>query len=171
MRTTAMVPACAERLADVVAAAEPRLLAMPDATTTRRPAPGKWSPREIVGHLVDSASNNHGRFVRACWQDDLVCAGYAQAEWVLLQRYQEVPWRELVALWAGFNRLLAHVMASIPEPARTRPRARHNLDQVAFRTPPAPAEATLGWFMDDYVAHLEHHLRQVLGERWREEAC
>lgn len=156
----------ATRLRAAVDAGARDLAALTDAESARRPAPGRWSPREVIGHLIDSASNNHGRFVRALSQDDLVFPGYAQDGWVEAQRYAEAPWGELVALWAAFNRHLARVMDAMPTDARTRPRARHNLDQIAFRTLPSGAPATLEWFMADYVDHLEHHLRQVLGATW-----
>ena len=159
-------PAYASRLRDVVDAAEPQLLAIGDDTSARRPAPGKWSPREIIGHLIDSAGNNHGRFVRAGLGGDLVFEGYAQDGWVELQRYNDSPWRELVRLWAGYNRQLARTMAGIPEAVRMREHSRHNLHEVAW-SPRSPDEpATLDWFMKDYVGHLEHHVRQVLGEGW-----
>jgi hypothetical protein len=150
-----------------IAASEPRLLALTDADTVRRHAPGKWSPREIIGHLIDSASNNHQRFVRAANMEDLVLPGYDQERWVELQNYQQAAWVELVAFWAAFNRHIARVMTSIPEDARTRPRQRHNLHEVAWQPVPQTEPATLGYFMNDYVDHLEHHLRQVLGQTWR----
>lgn len=127
----------------------------------RRPAPGKWSRQEIVGHLVDSASNNHQRFVRARFQADLVFPGYDQDAWVAAQRWNEADWRELVELWRTFNLQLARLMATTPAELRDRPHARHNLDQIAFKQLPAGTPATLGWFMADYVDHLEHHLRQA----------
>jgi hypothetical protein len=160
-------PPHAERLRAVVAAAEPRLLAAADAWTARARAPGKWSPRELVGHLIDSAGNNHQRFVRARWQDDLVFPGYAQDDWVDAQGYADAPWRELVTLWATYNRHLARVMAAAPAAVRERAHARHNLDEIGFRPRAAAEPATLDWLMDDYVEHLEHHLRQLLGENWR----
>ena len=132
----------------------------------RQRKPGKWSPREVIGHLIDSASNNHGRFVRGALQDDLVFTGYKQDGWVALQRYQHADWQELVTLWATFNRHLANVMESIPAADRDRVRRKHNLDQVAFRAPASPKQVTLAYFMHDYVDHLEHHLRQVLGVSW-----
>lgn len=157
---------CATRLLAVIDASEPLLSVVPDARTVRRPAPGKWSPREIMGHLIDSASNNHQRFVRAAFHDDLIFPGYEQDRWVDLQSYQQAPWSELVSLWAGFNRHLSRVMAAIPEEARTRQRTRHNLHEIAWREVPASEPATLDYFMNDYVDHLEHHLRQVLGRAW-----
>ena len=156
-------PASARRLADVVGRAAPALLALDDAATMRRPAPGKWSPREIIGHLVDSASNNHQRFVRMRDRDDLVVEGYEQDTWVEAQRYQDAPWTELVLLWATYNRHLARLMAATPAIARERVRHSHNLHLRAYRPVPADRAVTLAYFMDDYVDHLEHHLAQVLG--------
>ena len=163
-------PAYAARLRAVVDASEPLLRGISSDASARRPAPGKWSPREVIGHLVDSASNNHQRFVRAAWQEDLVFPGYAQDAWVDLQRYASAPWSELLDLWASFNRQLARVMAAIPEEVRRREHTRHNLDEIAWRVVPRSTPATLDYFMNDYVGHLEHHLRQVLGEEWERRA-
>src|SRR6185436_18687564 len=98
----------------------------------RAPAPGKWSKKEIIGHLIDSAANNHARFVRAQATDDLVFDGYDQDEWVRVQRYRERPWRDLVGLWQAYNHHMASLMASADPAARDRPRARHNLEEIAF---------------------------------------
>src|SRR5688572_22799550 len=106
-------PTCARRLRDALAGAEPRLRAISDADSARPRAPGKWSPREIIGHLIDSASNNHQRFVRATGQDDLVFPGYAQEAWVSLQQYAATPWDELLGFWLSFNRHIARVMAAV----------------------------------------------------------
>src|SRR5262249_7171602 len=129
------------------------------------PAPGKWSPREVIGHLVDSASNNHQRFVRAQLQDDLVFPGYEQDRWVAIQDYADAPWNELVTLWAAFNRHIARVMTLVPADVRLRLHARHNLHERAFVPVPPDQPATLDYFMRDYVDHLRHHLRQVLDVR------
>ena len=162
-RLDAGAPAYAHRLVDALHRATPVLLALDDAATTRRPAPGKWSPREIIGHLVDSASNNHQRFVRMRDRDDLVVEGYEQDAWVAAQRYQDAPWVELVLLWMTYNRHLARLMAATPAADRERVRHSHNLHLRAFRPVPADRPATLEYFMSDYVDHLEHHLAQVLG--------
>jgi gamma-glutamylcyclotransferase (GGCT)/AIG2-like uncharacterized protein YtfP len=156
-----------EALWSAVEDATPALLALSDAESARHPAPGRWSPREILGHLVDSASNNHQRFVRARWQDNLVFEGYDQDEWVAAQQYQQAPWAELVGLWRAFNLHLARVMAATPESVRTRTHTWHNLDRIAFQPVAAGEPTTLDFFMADYVAHLLHHLRQVLGPVWR----
>jgi hypothetical protein len=139
-----------------------RLRALSDAEAAVRPAPGKWSRKEIIGHLVDSATNNHGRFVRAQLQDDLVFDGYEQAEWVDVQRYQAREWAELVLLWQSLNHHIAHVMETAETDALTKPRTRHNLDRLAWQPVSTAEPATLGYFMRDYVDHLKHHLQQAI---------
>jgi len=147
-----------------VARVAPLLLAVPDTVNARRPAPGKWSAKEIIGHLIDSASNNHQRFVRIRSQADLIFPGYDQDAWVAAQDYQNAPWADLVTLWAGYNRNLARVMANTPLEIRMKQHRRHNLHEIAWSTVPAGQPATLDYFMADYVAHMHHHLEQV-GER------
>jgi uncharacterized damage-inducible protein DinB len=155
------LPDCALDLAKAVDDALPRLHARAEDGTTLRPAPGKWSPREIIGHLIDSASNNHQRFVRASFQEDLVFIGYDQDRWVALQRYQEARWEDLLILWASLNRHLARVMAATATDVRRREHRSHNFDRIAFRPLAAGSPATLEYFMEDYVLHLQHHLRQI----------
>ena len=154
----------ARELRAAVERATPRLLALSDVDSARRRSPGKWSPREIIGHLIDSASNNHQRFVRAQFQDDLIFAGYDQDAWVAAQKYHDASWPELVTLWRAFNLHLAHVMEGIPEAVRARIHHRHNLDALAWQSVAADAPTTLEFFMSDYVGHLKHHLRQISGD-------
>ncbi|MBC7841850.1 MAG: DinB family protein [Gemmatimonadaceae bacterium] len=132
-----------------------------DDAAAMRPSPDAWSAKEIIGHLIDSASNNHQRFVRARWQDDLIFPGYEQDGWVAAQRYNDRDWLELVDFWALFNRHLAHVMDSVPDEVRLRPHTRHNLHERAWTVVPAGQPTTLDYFMRDYVGHLRHHLRQL----------
>jgi hypothetical protein len=148
-----------DELRHAVNEATPKLLALGERSSAR-PGPQKWSPREIIGHLVDSASNNHGRFVRGQLQEDLVFPGYAQEDWVRIGRYQDAPWDELVGLWRAFNLQIARVMEGTPADIRTRPRARHSFDVIGV--PLKEGEApTLEHVMSDYVTHLKHHLRQI----------
>ena len=139
-----------------------RLLVFSDADAARSPAPGKWSKKEIIGHLIDSAANNHGRFVRAQLQEALVFPGYDQDAWVRLQRYRDRSWNDLVQLWRAYNYHIVVVMESADPHAVTRPRSTHNLHELAWRPVPPTEATTLEYFMRDYVAHLKHHLRQAL---------
>ncbi len=109
----------AEDLRRAVNDALPALRAIDEQASARAPAPGKWCPREVLGHLIDSASNNHQRFVRVRFQDDLVFEGYDQDAWVAAQRYREASWAELIEL-CGTRSRACH--------ARDEGPSRHVLD-------------------------------------------
>ena len=137
------------------------LTGLGDADAGQPNAPGKWSPMEIIGHLIDSAANNHARFVRAQATDDLLFEGYDQEAWVRVQRYNERRWIDLIQLWHAYNQHLADVMERADPSALTRPRARHSLDHIAFQPLDPATPPTLDYVMRDYVAHLKHHLNQI----------
>ena len=140
----------ADLLRTEIDAALPRLRATDDRVATAARAPGKWVRQEILGHLIDSAANNHQRFVRAQYDDPYVGPSYDQLAWVAANAYLQRPWSELVELWAAMNRHLAHVIES----AR-----REKLGTTCVIGQNAPA--TLEWVMRDYVRHLRHHLDQI----------
>ena len=101
---------------DVLATIEselPRLRAIAEETASEPRAPGKWSAKQVMGHLIDSAFNNHQRFVRAQLSSSLSFPGYAQESWVTAQGYQDRSWADILTLWAEVNRHLAHVFAHI----------------------------------------------------------
>lgn len=137
-------------LLESVNAALPRLRAIPADRATKSPAPGKWSPVQIIGHLIDSAANNHQRFVRAQQAPALTFPEYKQEIWVNSQRYDTCAWSDVVDLWHAYNRHLAHVMAQIPEPHRG-----------VLCTIGSAKPVTLGFLVHDYNVHLRHHLAQV----------
>ena len=144
--------------------AAPRLLAITEADAGARPAPDAWSAKETLGHLIDSATNNHRRFVLAQLKDDLDFEGYAQEGWVGVQHYNDEPWPQLVALWRHYNLHLAHVIARAPEEKLRREHRLHTLHRIAFEVVEKELPATLEYLMRDYVVHLKHHLKQVFGE-------
>ncbi len=152
---------CAADLRAAVDGAEPVLRAVGDEASGRRRAPDAWSPREVIGHLIDSASNNHRRFVMGQVEADLRFPGYDQNVWVSVQRYRDAPWANLVALWVSFNRHLAFVIEAAPDDVMLRPRAIHNLPEIGWQPPAASEPATLAHIVRDYIAHLQHHLGQI----------
>src|SRR5688572_33079531 len=85
-----------------------------DAETLARPAPDQWNAREVLGHLIDSACNNHRRFVLGQSADIEKFDGYDGEQWVARQRPGEESWQDLVTLWSAYNRHLAHVIACAP---------------------------------------------------------
>ena len=140
----------AESLRAEIDAALPRLAAMDETAAVAPRAPGKWVRKEILGHLIDSAANNHQRFIRAQYDDAYVGPAYDQLAWVAANGYMQRPWNELVDLWVALNRHLAHVI----ECAR-----REKLGTTCVIGENEPA--TLEWVMRDYVRHLRHHLDQI----------
>ena len=147
-----------------VEGAAARLLSLTDAEASAPLSEGKWSAKEVVGHLIDSASNNHQRFVRAQLKEDLVFEGYAQEDWVRVQSYQAESWPLLVNLWKSYNLHLAHVCARAPEVERLRARREHNLHEIGWAPVSKDEPATLEHLMRDYVGHLKNHLRQIFPE-------
>jgi DinB superfamily len=148
-------PVFASELGRTVAQAKPLLVRLTNADTSLRPSPKKWSKKEILGHLVDSASNNHQRFVRASLQGELTFPGYDQEKLVELQNFNEMEWTFLVDYWASYNRFLAHVLSVLPAGA-----AKINC-KIGNNAP-----ATLEFIAEDYVAHLKHHLNQIVGKKF-----
>ncbi len=111
---------------------------------------GGWSRRQVMGHLIDSASNNHQRFVRASLADSLEFPGYDQNGWARVQAAEEADWSLLVALWANYNRYLAHVIAHLP-PAKLEVPCRIGQSEPV----------TLKFLAEDYLRHMVHHLGQI----------
>lgn len=151
----------AEHLARTVAAALPRLRALPPDRARVRPRPGAWCPAELVGHLVDSAQVNLERFLRAQSRDDLSLPGYPQDDWVAVQAYAYADWSELVETWRLLNARVAVVMAATPPEVAERQRPQHNLQEIGWAAFDPGAAVTLRAFMADYVGHLEHHLARL----------
>jgi hypothetical protein len=132
---------------------------VPEAATLHRPDTGGWCAREVIGHLIDSACNNHRRLVINQTAATLQVDSYNQDAWIAGQHYADRPAGELVALWAVYNRHLAFLIEHIPDDVLTRIRGDAQLD-FPFTEPPSSA-ATLVNVAADYVGHLRHHLHQI----------
>lgn len=142
-----------------------RLRAMTDEEAAARRAPEAWSNKETLGHLIDSAANNHQRFVRAQFRADLAFDGYVQDEWIAAQGYDDAPWAQLVELWRLYNLHLLHVVSRIPAEELQRPRHPHTLHKIAWQLVDEHKPATLEHLIRDYVGHMKHHLAQIQDAR------
>ena len=147
-----------------IVSATARLRDIPEAQSGAKNSPDDWSAKETIGHLIDSAANNHQRFVRAQFTDDLVFPGYEQDPWVSSQNYQNEPWAEVIQLWSSYTLHLVHIASAIPEHLLTKPRSPHTLDQIAFNLVDKNDSATLEYLIRDYLDHLRHHLKQIFAE-------
>lgn len=145
---------------NTVETASERLLEIPEAETETA-LDGDWCAKQILGHLIDSATNNHVRFVRAQLQDDLMFDGYAQEDWVRVQKYELESWAALVDLWTEYNLHLLHVIENISNENLSKSRAKHSLDKIAWQTVPANQPVTLDYLIRDYFGHLQEHLKQI----------
>lgn len=144
-----------------IEAATPRLLEISEADSAKPRAEDHWSSKQILGHLIDSAANNHARFVLGQLKDDLVFPGYDQNGWVETNHYQEAPWTQLIDLWRAYNVHLHHVMGHAAKQKLNTPCTLHTLQEIAFKTVPQAEPVTLEYLMKDYVDHLKHHLNQI----------
>jgi len=116
-----------------------------------KPAPGKWSQKEELGHLIDSAANNHMRFVRASLEPVFRGPGYQQDAWVSLHGYLEMAWTDILDFWRSYNMFLAGLVRRIPAESLER-------ECIVGENRPV----TLGFLIEDYILHMQHHLDHIL---------
>ncbi len=128
-----------------------RLVDFAEEAVARKHAPNRWSKKEILGHLIDSAANNHQRFVRAQGTPRLEIPTYEQEFWVATQAYATESWPDLVNLWLLFNRHLLHVVKAMPAAVLS--------NELVIGGRPA---VTLEAVIDDYLRHMDNHVAQLL---------
>ena len=150
-----------EDFRQTIEASAERLRQISESDAAQPRAEDHWSSKQIIGHLIDSAANNHARFVLGQLKDDLIFPGYDQNGWVETNHYQEATWPQLIDLWRAYNLHLQHVMASASKEKMTTPCTLHTLQEIAFNAVPKSEPVTLEYLMKDYVAHLKHHLSQI----------
>lgn len=128
----------------------PLLKAVSEDEYNRKPSPEKWCKKEILGHLIDSASNNHQRFIRVQYED-IPSLVYHTDHWVSLTDYKNSKPLQLISLWEAYNRHLLFIIEAIPP---------ENLVRKCITNEKSPV--TLQWLIQDYVKHLEYHLKQIV---------
>lgn len=145
-----MTARIADDLIATVDKAAGQLRPLDAALVSARPAPDRWTIKEVIGHLIDSAANNHQRFVRAQFVSELAFPKYEQNEWVKSQHYNAIEWSQLIDLWQCYNRHLAHVMRNVDS------RVLGVRCIIGSYEP-----VTLLFLIEDYVVHLKHHLKKI----------
>ena len=135
---------------DFIVRIAPKLLsALSEEEISEKPQPNKWSKKEIIGHLIDSATNNHQRFVRAQFEVRPEIS-YDQNNWNAFSFYQEIESGQLILFWTIYNKQLIEIIKRIsPENLKRQVKIEGDLFSLAF-------------LFEDYVAHLEHHLKQII---------
>ncbi len=129
----------------------PQLRHITDAEASIKTRPEKWSHKEIIGHLIDSACNNQQKFVRTMQQTHLDFVGYKQDTWVALQKYNAAHWLDIIDIWDAYNRQITHIIEHVD------PSVLGHTISIEASEP-----FTLKFIMTDYAEHLKHHLRQIL---------
>ena len=128
-----------------------QLIKIPESDSQIPLGPDKWSRKQILGHLIDSASNNHQRFIRAQLINGVSFPAYEQNSWVVCQNYQDESWSDLLSLWRSYNLHLAHMIPAIKE------EILNNQCRIGDGEP-----VTLRFLIVDYLRHLKHHIAQIL---------
>ena len=123
-----------------------------EAELTFKPAAGKWSKKEIIGHLVDSAQNNIRRFIVTQYETDPHVV-YAQNEWVSIQNYQQYDSKELITLWQLINKHIVVILKNMPA---------EKLQLLCNTGNTAKELHTIEFLAKDYITHQLHHLKQII---------
>jgi nitroreductase len=146
----AAVSRALHNLRALIAVVPVRLSGITAEQAAAKSAPGSWSIKEELGHLIDSAANNHQRLVRAGLEDNLALPNYDGDRWVELHAYQNRDWVDLIALWRAGNRQLLAAAEAAPPAAWS-----HKL------TIGGSEPLTLGFVLVDYIEHMVTHLRHI----------
>ena len=150
------------RFRETIESAFEELSALSHRPTSDKPRPGSWAPVEVLGHLVDSACNNHRRLVLGLMGGKFQFEGYAQDNWVSVQNYVHADWSYLLQLWRAYNLHLCHILEHQKEDVLKKHIDIHNFNNFGFGRLDEKEVLTVEVFIDDYIDHIEHHLKQIL---------
>ena len=145
------MPTVSDKIRDLIVTSKPELLKIPPGMAGKKSSPESWSKQEILGHLIDSAANNHQRFVRGAQNAAADFPTYQQGRWVEVQGYNSMNWVDLVEFFAHYNLHLCRVIEALPQAALDNP---CNIGQEE--------PVTLSFVIEDYLPHLSHHLEEIL---------
>lgn len=149
-------------LQNVLDDASIKLSSIPPEIASRKKTKDKWSQKEILGHLIDSANVNYYRFIRSYSKNDLVFKTYPQDIWVDLQSYNNRDWNELINLWKSMNLHILALIQNIPENKKLQLTDIHNFNEICWKVVEKDEKSSLDYLIKDYIGHLKHHLNQIL---------
>ncbi|MBO6514096.1 MAG: hypothetical protein JJ974_09040 [Phycisphaerales bacterium] len=147
---------------DRIAEIADRLFDLDESFVGKARVEGGWSRKEILGHLCDSANVNQQRIIESVLGGSIVFEGYAHRDWVRMNGYQGADWEELVTLWGACTMQLCVLVDGLDDAVVEREHAEHSYATTAFRELPADVPSTLGYLIEDFFAHLEYHMAQIL---------
>ena len=127
---------------------------IPDELFSAKPNPTKWSKKEVLGHLIDSASNNLRRFICGQYEETPKII-YQQDFWVTANNYQNIEKENVIQLWKLLNRQICEVLLTMSE-QNGNLMCDTGRDKVQLHS--------IDWLAEDYVKHLKHHLNQIIPE-------
>jgi hypothetical protein len=146
--------AVTEALENIINSYAVQFLNFTEAELSSRPAPGKWSKKEIIGHLIDSAQNNARRFIVTQYETNPHVV-YAQNDWVTIQNYQEYNSKDLITLWQLVNKHIVVILKNMTE-EKYALRCNTGKEQEQWHT--------ISFLAKDYITHHLHHLKQIISK-------
>lgn len=142
----------ATELEEIISTYSNKIALLDNIEFNAKPNPNKWSKKEVLGHLIDSAQNNLRRFIVGQYEDNPHII-YDQDAWVNVNHYQHMSEGDVVMLWKLINERIVAVLKMIPV---------ENYDRLCNTGKTTPANHSLQWLAADYVKHLKHHLNQII---------
>jgi hypothetical protein len=118
-----------------------------------KPNPSKWSKKEVVGHLIDSAQNNLRRFIVGQYESVPPKITYEQDFWVAANGYQNLSKADVIDLWKLTNYSIANVWKNMDPKNYSKKADTGKTDQQLH---------TLEWLAVDYNKHMKHHINQII---------
>jgi hypothetical protein len=137
-----------EELESIIEKYKPLFRNIEDDLWQTKPLPGKWSKKEELGHLIDSAQSNIRRFIVGQYEDQPYIV-YQQDKWVAISNYQNYSVTDLVDLWSLINKHICIIL-------------KNTSDENASRLVKTQEIHSIEWLAADYNRHLLHHLHHIL---------
>jgi len=148
-----MMKSTVQELDQIVNQFSEKISAISDDEFALKPLPNKWSKKEVLGHLIDSASNNLRRFICGQYETTPSKIVYDQDFWVIANSYQHTKKEDVIQLWVLVNKQICSVLTQMPV---------SNYGKVSDTSKPEIKLHSLQWLAEDYVRHLKHHLNQII---------